>query len=169
MSEEAAAAPASEQQQPLFNIEKLYVKDLSLESPNAPSIFLERENPKIDLQLHTQSTLVEEGLYEVTVTVTVTAKLPEKDKVMFLIEAKQAGIFQVRNMPPEEVEPVLAIICPNILYPYLREVVSNMAIHAGFTPVLLNPINFEALYQQQKQQQQQQAQAQAQAATTTQH
>ena len=163
-------AAASEQQQPLFNIEKLYVKDLSLESPNAPSIFLERENPKIDLQLNTQSTIVEEGLYEVTVTVTVTAKLPEKDKVMFLIEAKQAGIFQVRNLPPEELESVLAIICPNILYPYLREVVSNMAIHAGFTPVLLNPINFEALYQQQKQQQQQQQQqAQAQAATTTQH
>jgi preprotein translocase subunit SecB len=83
---------------------------------------------------------------------------------MFLIEAKQAGIFQVRNMPPEEVEPVLAIICPNILYPYLREVVSNMAIHAGFAPVFLNPINFEVLYQQQKEQQ-----AQAQAATTTQH
>ncbi|CAG9931982.1 protein-export chaperone SecB [Candidatus Nitrotoga arctica] len=160
MSEEAA----SEQQQPLFNIEKLYVKDLSLESPNAPSIFLERENPKIDLQLNTQSHFMEEGLYEVTVTVTVTAKLPEKDKVMFLIEAKQAGIFQVRNLPPEELESVLAIICPNILYPYLREVVSNMAIHAGFTPVLLNPINFEALYQQQKQQQ-----AQAQAATNTQH
>ena len=160
-------AAVSEQQQPLFNIEKLYVKDLSLESPNAPSIFLERENPKIDLQLNTQSHFMEEGLYEVTVTVTVTAKLPEKDKVMFLIEAKQAGIFQVRNLPPEELESVLAIICPNILYPYLREVVSNMAIHAGFTPVLLNPINFEALYQQQKQQQQQQAQAQA--ATTTQH
>ena len=160
MSEEVA----SEQQQPLFNIEKLYVKDLSLESPNSPSIFLERENPNIDLQLNTQSVLMEEGLYEVTVTVTVTAKLPEKDKVMFLIEAKQAGIFQVRNLPPEELESVLAIICPNILYPYLREVVSNMAIHAGFTPVLLNPINFEALYQQQKQQQ-----AQAQAATNTQH
>jgi preprotein translocase subunit SecB len=157
-------AAASEQQQPLFNIEKLYVKDLSLESPNAPSIFLERENPKIDLQLNTQSHFMEEGLYEVTVTVTVTAKLPEKDKVMFLIEAKQAGIFQVRNLPPDELESVLAIICPNILYPYLREVVSNMAIHAGFTPVLLNPINFEALYQQQKQQQ-----AQAQAATNTQH
>ena len=159
MSEEAV----SEQQQPLFNIEKLYVKDLSLESPNAPSIFLERENPKIDLQLNTQSHFMEEGLYEVTVTVTVTAKLPEKDKVMFLIEAKQAGIFQVRNLPPDELESVLAIICPNILYPYLREVVSNMAIHAGFTPVLLNPINFEALYQQQKQQ------AQAQAGTNTQH
>jgi preprotein translocase subunit SecB len=160
----ASAAEAAEQQQPLFNIEKLYVKDLSLESPNAPSIFLERESPNIELQLQTQSSPIEDGLFEVAVTVTVTAKLPEKDKVMFLIEATQAGIFQVRNMPPEEVEPVLAIICPNILYPYLREVVSNMAIHAGFAPVFLNPINFEVLYQQQKEQQ-----AQAQAATTTQH
>jgi preprotein translocase subunit SecB len=125
---------------------------------------LERESPNIELQLQTQSSPIEDGLFEVAVTVTVTAKLPEKDKVMFLIEATQAGIFQVRNMPPEEVEPVLAIICPNILYPYLREVVSNMAIHAGFAPVFLNPINFEVLYQQQKEQQ-----AQAQAATTTQH
>ncbi|MEO6421232.1 MAG: protein-export chaperone SecB [Candidatus Nitrotoga sp.] len=170
MSEEVA----SEQLQPIFNIEKLYVKDLSLESPNAPSIFLERENPKIDLQLNTQSTPMEEGLFEVTVTVTVTAKLPEKDKVMFLIEAKQAGIFQVRNLPPDELESVLAIICPNILYPYLREVVSNMAIHAGFNPVFLNPINFEVMYQQQKQHEAKaQAatnnQAQAEAATNIQH
>lgn len=162
----AAEAAAPDQQQPLFNIEKMYVKDLSLESPNAPSIFLERENPNIDLQLYTQSSRMEDGLFEVVVTVTVTAKLPEKDKVMFLIEAKQAGIFHVRNLPPEELEPILAIICPNILYPYLREVVSNMAIHAGFAPVFLNPINFEAVYQQQKQQK---LQEQEQAAAPTQH
>jgi preprotein translocase subunit SecB len=160
MSEEAA----SEQKQPLFNIEKLYIKDLSLESPHAPSIFLERASPNVELQLQTQSAPLEEGLYEVVVTVTVTATLPEKDKVMFLIEAKQAGIFQVRNMPPEELEPVLEIICPNILYPYLREVVSNMSVHAGFSPVFLNPLNFEVLYQQKKQQL-----AQAQAAKATQH
>jgi preprotein translocase subunit SecB len=157
-------AAASEQKQPLFNIEKLYIKDLSLESPHAPGIFLELENPNVELQLQTQSTPLEEGLFEVVVTVTVTATLPKKDKVMFLIEAKQAGIFQVRNMPPEELEPVLEIICPNILYPYLREVVSNMAIHAGFAPVFLNPLNFEVLYQQKKQKL-----AQAQAEKATQH
>jgi preprotein translocase subunit SecB len=95
---------------------------------------------------------VEEGVYEVTVMVTVTAKLPEKDKVMFLIEAKQAGIFQARHIPVTEIETVLAVMCPNILYPYLREVVSDLAVRAGFAPVVLNPINFEALYQQQKQQ-----------------
>lgn len=150
---------------PLFNIEKLYVKDLSLEIPGAPAIFLERENPQIDLQLHTQASSVEEGVFEVVVTVTVTAKLPEKDKVMFLIEAKQAGIFQVRNIPAEEMESVLAVVCPNILYPYLREVVSDLAVRGGFAPVLLNPINFDAIYQQQKQQ----VLAQAEAAATVKH
>ena len=138
--------------QPIFNIEKLYVKDLSLEIPNAPAIFLERENPQIDLQLQTQAAPLDEGVFDVTVTVTVTAKLPEKDKVLFLIEAKQAGIFQIRNLPPEDMETVLAVACPNILYPYLREVVSDVAVRAGFAPVLLNPINFEGIYQQQKQQ-----------------
>ncbi len=143
--------------QPVFNIEKLYVKDMSLEVPNAPAIFLERENPQIDLQLNTQAAPVEEGVFEVTVTVTVTAKLQEKDKVLFLIEAKQSGIFQIRNLPAEEMETVLAVVCPNILYPYLREVVSDMAVRAGFAPVLLNPINFEAIFLQQKQQNQVQA------------
>jgi preprotein translocase subunit SecB len=138
-------------EQALFNIEKLYVKDLSLEIPHAPGIFLERESPQIDLQLNTAATPIEEGVFEVTVTVTVTAKLPEKDKVMFLVEAKQAGIFQIRNIPLGETEPILAVVCPNILYPYLREVVSDVVVRAGFSPVILNPINFDALYQQQKQ------------------
>ena len=140
-------------QQPMFNIEKLYVKDLSLEIPHAPGVFLEREQPQIELQLNTQAANISEGVFEVAVTVTVTAKLAEKNQVMFLIEAKQAGIFQLRNLPQEEQETVLGVVCPNILYPYLREVVSDVAVRAGFAPVLLNPINFEALYQQQKQQQ----------------
>ena len=144
MSEEALP-------QTLFNIEKLYVKDLSLEIPHAPGIFLERENPQIDLQLHSQVTSIEEGMFEVSVTVTVTAKLPEKDKVMFLIEVKQAGVFQIRNIPQEELDPLLGVACPNILYPYLREVVSDEAVRAGFAPVLLSPLNFDVLYQQQKQ------------------
>lgn len=145
-------ANAEQAQQTVFNIEKLYVKDLSLEIPHAPGIFLERESPQIDLQLNTNAIPVEEGVFEVTVTVTVTAKLLEKDKVMFLVEAKQAGIFQIRNVPQSEVGPVLAVVCPNILYPYLREVVSDVVVRAGFAPVILTPINFDALYQQQKQQ-----------------
>ncbi len=142
---------AEQAKQPIFNIEKLYVKDLSLEIPHAPKIFLQHENPQIDIQLHTQAESLEEGVYEVTAMATVTAKLA--DKVMFLHEAKQAGIFQVRNLPEGELEPVLGIMCPNILFPYLREVVSDVAVRGGFAPVLLNPINFEALYHQQKQQQ----------------
>ena len=150
-------AVTSEQQPPQFSMEKLYVKDLSLESPNAPAIFLEREVPHIDLQLQTQHSPVEDGIFEVTLTATVTAKLQEKNKVMFLIEATQAGIFQVRNIKSEELEPILETVCPNILYPYLREVVSSMSVKAGFTPILLNPINFEAVYQQKKQRQAQAA------------
>jgi len=150
---EAATPPAEDNQLPAFNIEKLYVKDLSLEIPHAPDIFLEREQPQIELQLHTQAATVDEGVYEVTITVTVTARLTEKNKVMFLIEAKQAGIFQLVNLPPQELDVVLGVVCPNILYPYLREVVSDVAIRAGFAPVTLNPINFEALYQQQQQKQ----------------
>jgi preprotein translocase subunit SecB len=154
MTETTAAA---ENTQPVFNMEKIYVKDLSLEIPNAPQIFLDRENPQIDVQLHSQAANVDEGVYEVSITTTVTAKIGEK--VMFLIEAKQAGIFQARNIPAAELEPVLAVMCPNILFPYLREVVSDMSVRAGFAPVLLNPINFEVLYQQQKQQQAEAAQA----------
>lgn len=136
----------SEQQQPVFAIEKIYVKDLSLEIPNAPNIFLERDTPEINLQLGTKSQGIGEGLYEVLLTVTVTAKV--KDKNMFLVEAQQAGIFRIRNIPAGEIDPVLGIGCPNILFPYLREVVSDIVTRAGFPPVILNPVNFEAIYQQ---------------------
>ncbi len=147
-----SAAASTEQLQPTFNIEKLFVKDLSLEVPHAPSIYLEREAPQIDLQMNTEYSAIDEGIYEVVITVTLTAKLAAQDKVMFLIEAKQAGIFQLRNIPAAELEPVLAVVCPNILYPYIREVITDTSVRAGFAPVLLNPVNFEALYQQQKEQ-----------------
>ncbi len=143
-----AAKP--ETQTAVFNIEKLYVKDLSLEIPHAPGIFLERENPQIDLQLHSEFAAIDEGVYEVILTVTLTAKQTAKDRVMFLIEAKQAGIFQVRNIPATDMDSVLAVVCPNILYPYLREVITDVSVRAGFAPVMLNPVNFEALYEQQK-------------------
>lgn len=138
----------SEQQQPVFAIEKIYVKDLSLEIPNAPNIFLERDTPEINLQLGTKNQGIGEGLYEVLLTVTVTAKI--KDKIMFLVEAQQAGIFRIRNIPNGEIDPVLGIGCPNILFPYLREVVSDVVTRAGFPPVILNPVNFEAIYQQKR-------------------
>ncbi len=134
--------------QPVFSIEKVFVKDLSLEVPNAPQVFLEREAPTVDIQLHHNSTRVEEGVYQTVLTVTVTAKV--KDKTLFLVEAAQAGIFVARNIPPQELEPVLAIACPNILFPYVREVVSESVVRAGFPPVILNPVNFEAIYQAQR-------------------
>lgn len=133
--------------QPAFSIEKIYVKDLSLEIPHAPAIFLEREQPEIDLQLATAGQALEDGVFEAVITVTVTAKLGEK--VMFLVEAAQAGIFQIRNVPEEEISGILAVACPNILFPYVRETVSDVVNRAGFPPVLLSPINFEALYAQQ--------------------
>ena len=140
---------AQESNQPVFNIEKIYVKDLSLEIPHAPNIFLERETPQIDVQLSTQTEKIEGDIYEVMITHTVTAKVGEK--VMFLIEAKQAGIFRLSNLPKEDMESVLAVMCPNILFPYLRELISNIAVRAGFAPVMLNPVNFDMLYQQHKQ------------------
>jgi preprotein translocase subunit SecB len=137
------------QNQPVFSIEKLFVKDLSLEIPNAPQVFLEREAPQVDIQLHHESTKVDDGVYMTTLTVTVTAKSGEK--TLFLVEVGQAGIFVIRNLPEADMEPVLGIACPNILYPYVREVVSDMVVRAGFPPVVLTPVNFEALFQAQKQ------------------
>ncbi|MBP8812838.1 MAG: protein-export chaperone SecB [Laribacter sp.] len=135
-------------QQPVFSIEKIYVKDLSLEIPHAPQVFLGREQPEIDMQLGTGAQLLEDGIYEASVTVTITAKLG--DQVNFLIEAAQAGIFQIRNLPEAEIDPILGVACPNILFPYLRETVSDVVNRAGFPPVLLAPINFDALYAQQR-------------------
>ncbi|KUM05611.1 protein-export chaperone SecB [Chromobacterium subtsugae] len=143
----------SEQQelQPAFSIEKIYVKDLSLEVPNAPQVFLEQAQPEIDMQLASAGQQLDDGFYEVTLTVTVTAKLPEK--TMFLCEVAQSGIFQIRNVPGEDLDPILGVACPNILFPYAREAVSSVVNRAGFPPVLLAPINFEALYMQQRAQQ----------------
>lgn len=136
MSQEAA---------PSFAIEKLYVKDISLEVPNAPEIFLESESPEIGLQLQTAVTALGEEAFEVVLTTTVTAKLGE-EKTVFLVEVAQAGIFRVRNVPEDNLAPLLSIACPNILFPYAREVVSDVVSRAGFAPVVLQPVNFEALY-----------------------
>ena len=134
--------------QPVFSIEKLFVKDLSVEVPNAPRIYLERDTPQVEIQMNTSANPIDEGYFEVVVSVTVTAKLAEK--TVFLVEASQGGVFQIRNVPQGELEPVLGITCPNILYPYVREVVSDAVVRAGFAPVLLNPVNFEAIFQAQR-------------------
>lgn len=143
---------SEEQKQPVFGIEKIYVKDASLELPNAPHIFLEQGSPAINVEVHTKAEQLNEGIFEAALTVTVTSKL-ENDKTVFLVEATQAGIFQINNVPQEDIEPLLGIACPNILYPYVREVVSDMVVRAGFPPVVLQPMNFENIYQHQKQMQ----------------
>jgi preprotein translocase subunit SecB len=141
----------TENTQPIFTIEKLYIRDLSVEVPNAPKVFLERETPQINVQLRTDGKKVDEGVYEVILTVTVTAQLGE-DKTVFLVEAAQAGIFQIRNVPEADIEPIMMIGCANILFPYVREAVSDAVTRAGFQPVLLAPVNFEAMYQARQQQ-----------------
>ena len=153
----AAATEAEQNTQPGFGIEKLYVKDASIEVPNAPQIFTERTAPQVNVELGNAAQKLDEGVFEVAIKVTVTAKIG--DKTAFLVEVTQAGIFAVRNVPDENIEPILAVTCPNILFPYAREAVSDMVTRAGFAPVLLNPINFEALYLQQKEQAQQKQQA----------
>jgi preprotein translocase subunit SecB len=135
--------------QPSFQIEKIYVKDLSLELPNAPQIFLQSESPQLEIQVRNEGQKFSDPLYEVVVTVTVTARVGEK--TLFLAEAAQAGIFSLRDIPEPDIAPLLSIACPNILYPYVREAISDMVTRAGFPPVLLAPVSFEALYAQRNQ------------------
>lgn len=146
----AEAQSNGQAEAPAFSIEKLYIKDASVEIPNAPQIFTEREAPQISIELANAAQTLGEGIHEVAIKVTVTAKIG--DKTAFLVEVSQAGIFAVRNVPEENLEMIIAITCPNILFPYAREAISDLTVRAGFAPVLLNPINFEALYMQQKEQ-----------------
>jgi preprotein translocase subunit SecB len=150
----SATPPQPAQQTPAFQIEKIYVKDVSLEIPNAPQVFLQQTQPQLEVQLASESANISEAYYEVTVTATVTARSGER--TLFLAEATQAGIFSVRNFAKEELEPLLGIACPNILYPYLREAISDLVTRGGFPPVLLAPVSFEAIYMQKLQQQQSQ-------------
>ena len=136
-----------------FQIEKVYVKDLSLEIPHAPKVFLEQAQPQLEVRIDTAADGFTEGYYEVTVSATVTARVGER--TVFLAEAVQAGIFAVRNVPAQELEPLLGIACPNVIFPYLRETISDLVVRGGFPPVLLAPLSFETLYLQRMQAQQQ--------------
>src|SRR5262245_30856902 len=141
------------EQQPMFSIEKIYLKDLSLEVPNAPQVFAERESPRVDINLHNEVKMIEAGLYEVTLTATVTAK--HNDKTAFLVEAAHAGIFQIRNYGQEEMAVLINVNCPRTLLPYARETVANVLSRAGFPPVVLPHVGFETIYSQRLQDQQQ--------------
>jgi preprotein translocase subunit SecB len=138
----------AEQQQPVFNIQRVYLKEASLEQPNSPAIFLQNEQPGVEIQLNVAGQPLAEGLFEVSVVATIHTKIA--DKTVFLVEAKQAGIFEVRNVPQEQMGPILGVVCPQIVFPYLRGNVADITQRAGFPPVHLQEINFQALYEQQQ-------------------
>jgi len=139
---------ADEPLSPVFQIQRIYLKDLSLEQPNSPQILLEQGQPQVDINLGLGAEPIAEGVYEVTVTATVTTKV--NDKVLFLVEAKQGGIFEIRNIPEDQLQPIVGIACPGIIYPYLRAIVSDVCTRAGFPPVLLAEVNFQAMYESQQ-------------------
>ena len=136
---------------PVFQIQRMYLKDLSLEQPNSPQILLEQSQPQVDINLGVGAEQVADGIVEVTVTATVTTKVG--DKTLFLVEAKQAGIFEIRNLPPEQMQGVVGIVCPQMVYPYLRAIVSDICTRAGFPPILLTEVNFQAMFEAQQAQQ----------------
>ena len=138
----------SDQQDPVFQIQRVYLKGASLEQPNSPAILLEQEQPSVDIQLGVNASPVADGIFEVTVTATVQTKI--KDKTVFLIEAQQAGIFEIRNLPEEQMSQIMGIACPQIVYPYLRGNVADLIQRGGFPPVHLSEINFQAMYEQQR-------------------
>jgi preprotein translocase subunit SecB len=137
---------------PVFQIQRMYLKDLSLEQPNSPQILLEQQQPQVDINLGMAAAGVADGIFEVTVTATVTTKVA--DKVLFLVEAKQAGIFEIRNVPDDQMQGIIGIVCPQMIYPYLRAIVSDVCTRAGFPPILLTEVNFQAMFEAQQQQQQ---------------
>jgi preprotein translocase subunit SecB len=135
----------------VFQIQRLYLKEASLEQPNSPGILLEQASPSVDIQLGVEGTPIADGMYEVAVTATVHTKI--EDKTVFLVEAKQAGIFEIRNLPQEQMGAIMGIACPQIIYPYLRSNVADIIQRGGFPPVHMSEINFQAMYEQQQAQQ----------------
>jgi preprotein translocase subunit SecB len=150
-------AVTTEAQAPVFQIQRVYLKEASLEQPNSPAILLDQQQPSVDIQLGVEATPVAEGVFEVCVTATVHTKIG--DKTVFLVECKQGGIFEIRNLPDDQMGPVMGIACPQIVYPYLRGNVADVITRAGFPPVHLAEINFQAMYEQQQVQQAEQAAA----------
>ena len=142
----ADSSPSNET--PVFQIQRMYLKDLSLEQPNSPAILLEQQQPQVDINLGMAAGGIADGIYEVTVTATVTTKL--KERTLFLIEAKQAGIFEIRHVPEDQLQGILSIVCPQMIYPYLRAIVSDVCTRAGFPPILLTEVNFQAMFEAQQ-------------------
>lgn len=142
---------SEKREEPIFSVQKLYVKDLSLEVPGAPESFKQKEAPKIEISMNNSARKIEEGFFEVVIKATVTAKSDQL--TLFLVEATQGAVFQVRNVDGENLEMTLGITAPNIVFPYLRETISEAITRAGFPPVILQPMNFETIYRARKQEQ----------------
>lgn len=139
---------AEQDNAPTFNIQRMYMKDASLEQPNSPQILLEQQAPEVDIALAVAASALAEGIVEVTVTATVTATIGEK--TLFLCEVRQAGIFEVRNIPDDQMNGIVSVVCPQMIFPYLRANISDLTVRAGFPPVLLNEVNFQAMYEGQQ-------------------
>ncbi len=140
----------ADQQEPVFQIQRVYLKEASLEQPNSPAILQQGEQPSVDIQIGVEAQPVAEGVFEVCVTATVHTRIAEK--TVFLVEAKQAGIFEIRNLAEEQMGPIVGVVCPQIVFPYLRGNVADIVQRAGFPPVHLAEINFQGMYEQQQQQ-----------------
>ena len=152
---DTAAAPSTEAPTPVFQIQRVYLKEASLEQPNSPAILLDQQQPSVDIQLGVEANQAADGVFEICVTATVQTKI--EDKTVFLVECKQGGIFEIRHLPDDQMGPVMGIACPQIVYPYLRGNVADLITRAGFPPVHLTEINFQAMFEQQQLQQAQQA------------
>jgi preprotein translocase subunit SecB len=153
----ATQAGADQAKEPGFRIQRIYLKDVSLEQPNAPQILLVASEPQVQVEIDISVAPLSEGIFEVALSSTVTAKVDTK--VLFLVEAKQAGIFEFSNIPVEQIDPMLGIACPTILYPYLRSNIADIISRAGFQPIHLNEINFHGMYEHRLMQAQQEAAA----------
>ncbi len=154
MSEENTPAPSEER---AFSIQKIYVKDVSFETPNSPQVFTQAWEPKVEFNLSSQAQQIQESVYEVSITITLTVKIEQK--TAYLTEITQCGIFTATGFPAEEMGHLLGSYCPNLLFPYAREAVSDLVSKGGFPPMLLAPVNFDALYSQHLQQMQNGAEA----------
>ncbi len=154
------AEEAQNQAQGQFSIQKIYTKDISFETPNSPAIFAQTKwEPEVNVQLNSRASTMENDMHEIVLTVTVTAKVA--DETAYLVEVQQAGVFQVVGFEEAQMGQLLGSFCPNILFPYVREAISDLVARGGFPQMLLQPVNFDALYAQHVQQQQGQGQQEA--------
>lgn len=156
---QAAAQQGGQPQGPMFALQRIYLKDTSFESPKSPDVFKGQWTPKITFNLNTRNEKIADGVYDVVLRLTIEAK--QEETVAFLVEVQQAGIFTCDGFSDADLERVLATVCPNILFPYARETIDALVVRGSFPPVMLAPVNFDAVYAQSKAQQEAQAGAPA--------